>query len=134
MTTADVNGDTKIDLIVANWGSTVSVLLNTGNGTFINQTTYSTGTNPWSVTTADNGDTKIDLIVANWGSNNNTGNGTFINQTTYQLNPWSVTTADVNRHHRTQTGVRTPLVFFSTQATEHSSIKPPIQLATTRTL
>ena len=51
--------DTKIDLIVCD-----------NSRTFINQTTYSTGTNPWSVTTADvNGDTKIDLIVANWGSN-----------------------------------------------------------------
>ena len=133
--------DNKIDLIVANWGSnTVSVLLNTGNGTFINQTTYSTGQ---PLTTADvNGDTKIDLIVANWGSNTvsvllNTGNGTFINQTTYSTgtNPWSVTTADVNGDTKIDlivaTGVRTPLVFFSTQATEHSSIKLPIQLAPT---
>ena len=177
VTTADVNGDNKTDLIVANdgsntvsvllntgngtfinqttystfinqnrsyWGSnTVSVLLNTGNGTFINQTTYSTGNNPNSVTTADvNGDNKTDLIVANDGSNTvsvllNTGNGTFINQTTYSTgpNPRSVTTADVNGDNKTdslsQTTVRTPLVFFSTQATEHSSIKLPIQLAPT---
>jgi FG-GAP-like repeat len=71
VTTADVNGDNKIDVIVANEGSnTVSVLLNTGNGTFINQMTYSTGSNPFSVTTADvNGDNKTDVIVANFNSN-----------------------------------------------------------------
>ena len=144
VTTADVNGDNKTDLI-ANWGSnTVSVLLNTGNGTFINQTTYSTGNNPNSVTTADvNGDNKTDLIVANDGSNTvsvllNTGNGTFINQTTYSTgpNPRSVTTADVNGDNKTDLIVANDgsLVFFSTQATEHSSIKLPIQLAPTRTL
>ena len=50
---------------------------------FNNQTIYATGTNPFSVTTADvNGDNKTDLIVANFGSSNvgvllNTGNGTF---------------------------------------------------------
>ena len=45
---ADVNGDNKTDIIVANENSaTVSVLLNTGNGTFATQTTYATGTNPF---------------------------------------------------------------------------------------
>ena len=43
----DVNSDSKPDIIVANSGSnTVGVLLNTGNGTFTAQTTYSTGTWP----------------------------------------------------------------------------------------
>ncbi|CAF1656888.1 unnamed protein product, partial [Rotaria magnacalcarata] len=71
---ADVNGDFKPDIILANSGSNnVGVLLNTGNGTFAAQVTYSTGSgsNPYCVTTADiNGDNKPDIIIANSGSNN----------------------------------------------------------------
>ena len=68
---ADVNGDNIPDIIVANEGSTtVSVLLNAGNGTFTNQTIYAVGMGPSSVAAADvNGDNKPDIIVANWGSN-----------------------------------------------------------------
>ena len=42
---ADVDGDNKPDIIVANCmvRTTVGVLLNTGNGTFATQTTYATG-------------------------------------------------------------------------------------------
>ncbi|CAF4662119.1 unnamed protein product [Rotaria socialis] len=70
----DVNGDGKLDIIVANYGSNnVGVLLNIGNGTFTAQTTYSTGSgsNPYYVAATDvNGDGKPDIIVANYGSNN----------------------------------------------------------------
>jgi hypothetical protein len=46
--------------------NTVSVLLGTGTGTFGAQTTYGTGRQPISVTTADvNGDGHVDLIVTN---------------------------------------------------------------------
>lgn len=107
--TGDVNGDNKPDIITANnGGSSVSVLLNGGNGTFLNQITYMTGTGsgPTSVALADlSGDNKSDIVVANSGTNNvgvllNTGNGTFLNQTTYTTGagstPRVVTTADVN--------------------------------------
>ncbi|CAF4911856.1 unnamed protein product, partial [Rotaria socialis] len=41
----DVNGDGKLDIIVANYGSNnVGVLLNIGNGSFAAQTTYPAGT------------------------------------------------------------------------------------------
>src|SRR5208282_486092 len=76
VTTADVNGDGKPDLIVANSESnTVSVLLNTTapgatTPSFAAQQTFATGDSPYSVTVADiNGDGKPDLIVANFESN-----------------------------------------------------------------
>lgn len=71
MSVADVNGDNKRDIVVANLGSNnVGVLLNTGNGTFTAQTNYTTGIWPRSVTVADvNGDTNVDIVVANEGSN-----------------------------------------------------------------
>ncbi|CAF1509965.1 unnamed protein product, partial [Rotaria magnacalcarata] len=70
---ADVNGDGKPDIIVANSGlSNVGVRLNKGNGTFAAQKTYLTGIGPAEATAADvNGDGKRDIIVANYCSNNN---------------------------------------------------------------
>ena len=104
---ADVNGDGKPDLIVANFnGSSVSVLLGNGNGTFQAQQTFSTGANshPLSVAVADvNGDGKPDLIVANASSDSvsvllGNGNGTFAAQQTFATgsSPFSVAVSDVN--------------------------------------
>src|SRR5438105_4093410 len=63
---ADFNGDGKIDLAVANSGtSTVSVLLGNGTGTFGAKTDFTTGSGPRSVAAADlNGDGKLDLVLA----------------------------------------------------------------------
>jgi hypothetical protein len=109
VTTADVNGDGKLDIIVTNYQiGTVSVFLNRGNGTFLAQVTYPTGVarDTWSVAVADvNGDSKRDIIVGNAASNNigvlfNAGNGTFSAQVTYSTGdssqPYSVVAADVN--------------------------------------
>jgi hypothetical protein len=100
---ADVNGDGKPDLIIANGGnsympgSTVSVLLGNGDGTFGNTfdpvshrfimeadvPPLEVGTRPYSVAVADvNGDGKPDLVVANYANNTlsmllGNGDGTF---------------------------------------------------------
>ena len=109
MVVADVNNDGKPDIITGNYNTNnIGVLLNTGNGTFTNPTTYPTGngSNPNWVTAADiNNDSKPDIIVSNSNTNNigilfNIGNGTFNNQTTYSIAPnnWptSVAVGDVN--------------------------------------
>jgi uncharacterized protein (DUF2141 family) len=71
---ADVNGDGKLDLIVANEEQnknnpegSVSVLLGNGDGTFQAPVNYdSGGQSAFSVSLADvNGDGKLDLVVAN---------------------------------------------------------------------
>ncbi|CAF1179619.1 unnamed protein product [Adineta steineri] len=106
---ADVNGDNKPDLIVGNLKtSNVGVLLNAGNGKFLNQTIYSTGVDsqPRSVFVADiNCDNKPDIIVANSNKENigiflNFGNGIFQPQRTYATGvftkPWSIVVGDVN--------------------------------------
>jgi hypothetical protein len=78
---ADLNGDGKPDVLVANnyGGSSsdgaVGVLLGNGDGTFKAAVSYSSGAN-WadSVAVADvNGDGKPDLLVTNWCSDLNFG-------------------------------------------------------------
>ncbi|CAF0752427.1 unnamed protein product [Adineta steineri] len=54
VTVADVNSDNKPDIATANGGSnSISVFLNTGNGTFYPRNTYEVGTYPESVAAAD---------------------------------------------------------------------------------
>ena len=104
----DLNGDGKLDLVVANSDSnTVSVLLGNGDGTFQTHVEYSVGkgaTAPSSVALGDfNGDGKLDLVVANASSNNvsvllGNGDGTFQAVKSYYAGakPSSVATADFN--------------------------------------
>ncbi len=83
--TADLNGDGKTDLILADScavntcvGGSISVLLGNGDGTFSNAVSYDAGgANALSVAMADvNGDGKVDVIVAsNCFSNSNCSNG-----------------------------------------------------------
>ncbi|CAF1489767.1 unnamed protein product [Didymodactylos carnosus] len=71
---------------------------------FLNQTTYATGSEPYSLTVADfNGDTNTDLAVINANDRTvsillGTGTGAFLNQTTYAAGsqPYSITSADFN--------------------------------------
>ena len=109
---ADVNGDHKPDVVVANGSSgTVGVLLGNGDGTFQPAVTYgSGGMSPVSVAVADvNGDGKPDLLVANECADDNcdgsvgvllgNGDGTFRAAVTYSsggIYGLSVAVADVN--------------------------------------
>ncbi len=105
----DVNQDDKLDIVVANSNTNnVGILLNSGNGTFLPQNTYSTGVNssPQCVSVVDlNGDKNPEIIVANMNSNNvsifvNYGNGIFLLEKTYSTGPGSkprfVSVIDIN--------------------------------------
>ena len=68
---ADVNGDSKLDLVVVNYnslsvssGGTVSVFFGNGDGTFSHNADYAIKNHPTAVVAADfNGDGAIDLAV-----------------------------------------------------------------------
>ncbi len=115
---ADINGDGKIDLVVANCGcayegffntGTAAVLLGNGDGTFQPAVSYGAGQNPWSVAVADvNADGKPDVLVADscWCGLNasvavllGNGDGTLQPAVTYDSGSqlaFAVTVADVN--------------------------------------
>lgn len=81
----DFNGDGKLDLAVADFGSNqVSILLGNGNGTFQTHVDYSCGGGPTCVVVGDfNKDGYLDVASSNDGGNNVTilfgiGDGTFL--------------------------------------------------------
>jgi hypothetical protein len=110
VTVGDVNGDGIPDIVTTNAGtntnpgSTVNVMLGTGNGTFGAPQTYSTGANtePVGVALATiNG--QVDIVTADSNKNEvsvlvNNGNGTFAAPKTFAAgtNPRTVTVADFN--------------------------------------
>ncbi len=107
---ADLNGDGRIDLAVANksfWA--VSTLLGNGNGTFQAKVDHDVGVYPTDVAAADvNGDGKLDLVTVNYGSFDlsvllGNGNGTFRANTLFDTvsNPTAVAIADLDGDGRT---------------------------------
>ncbi len=102
---ADLNGDGKIDIVVANLSDdTVSVLLGLGDGTFGTQTTFAAGNTPrWAAGADFNNDGKLDIVTANFDDNQvsvllGNGDGTFGSPTAFAAgtSPIRVTAADIN--------------------------------------
>jgi len=111
----DLNGDRKADLAIANEGTedepgtTVSVLLNNGNGSLEAKRDFQTGRGPRSVALGDlNGDGKPDLATANILSDTgtasvllNTGEGIFEPAREYATSAraYSIALGDLNDDH-----------------------------------
>lgn len=90
----DLNGDGKIDIATANGhqfpSSNVSVLMNTGNGTFAAKVDYSAVSSAIAIAAADfTGDGKPDLAVTSYSDKMavlpNNGNGTFAPKVDYTI-------------------------------------------------
>ena len=104
----DFNGDGKTDLVTANTGNSVTLLLGDGASGFTaaSGSPFAAGANPQSVAPGDfNGDGNLDLVTANFGDNTVTillGNGlggfTPAAGSPFAVgtNPQSVTVADFN--------------------------------------
>jgi hypothetical protein len=102
---ADLNGDGKNDIAVANFNDNdVSVLIGNGNGTVQPRVNYATGNGPSAVAIADlNHDGHADLVVTNQTDNTvsvllNNGNGTFHTHVDYPTanGPSAVAVGDLN--------------------------------------
>jgi len=101
----DLNGDGKLDLVIANGlSANVSVLLGNGNGTFQAPVNYDAGSSPSSVKVGDfNLDGKLDLAVTDAATVSvlvlrGNGNGTFQAAASYAVgeNPRAVAVSDLN--------------------------------------
>jgi hypothetical protein len=109
----DFNNDNHLDIVVSNSGTgNIGIFLGYGNGTFLAQTTYSTGTNsyPQYITLGDfKKDNELDIVIVD--SKNNQvhvlpgyGNGTFAIITTYngiyESSPFWVAVTDFNNNNQ----------------------------------
>jgi hypothetical protein len=106
VTSADFNGDGRIDFAVANQGvglGYATIHIGSGTGIFAPAVSYGAGSMPLSLTSGDfNGDGKIDLVTANYSGGDvsillGSGTGTFAAAVNYTAgtNPVSVISADL---------------------------------------
>jgi hypothetical protein len=119
---ADFNNDMKADIAVTNQVSNdVSILLGTGNGTFMPQTLVPSPSSPYAIVAGKfNADNNFDLAVANSGSNNvsiflGNGNGTFSAATNFFVGstPLSIAAGDLNNDGKEDLAVANFGTFFS---------------------
>ena len=109
----DFNNDSRLDVVVVNIGiDNIGIFLGFGNGTFSDQSTYSTGSGskPYFVAVGYfNNDSQLDIVVANYGNDNvgiflGYGNGSFSPQQTYSTGngsgPQFVAVQDFNKDNR----------------------------------
>jgi len=102
---ADLNKDGILDIVTGNLdGSSISVLIGKGDGTFRTAVSYSVGVNPYQVVTGDfNGDGYLDVAAADFGGQEvsvllGNGDGTFGPTVTYPTGtkPRALVAADFN--------------------------------------
>jgi hypothetical protein len=105
----DLNGDGKLDLVTVGFGTfsnpnVLSVLLNSGSGTFAAPVNYTTDASPVAVAVGDfTGDGKLDVVTVNQGGNDvsvfrGNGDGTFQSAINYSTgkSPEAVAVGDFN--------------------------------------
>ena len=141
----DVNSDGQLDIVVANYGTdNISLFFGYGNGTFGNQTTYTTGINsrPYSVALSDlNNNTHLDIAVVNSNTDEiklffDYENGFFHASALYSTgensNPISIAIADFNNDNISDitilnNGTNSLLLYFGY---ENRTFKEPVSYST----
>lgn len=102
---ADINGDEKIDLIVASSGNSVTVILGDGHGNFLEtqKTVFNMGQGAKQIAVGDiNGDGIKDVFVSSWNNGLMVILGGEKNFETVKIdlqnipNPWGIELADMN--------------------------------------
>lgn len=102
----DLNGDTKLDVVITSTSGEIAVLFGNGDGTFGSPTYYSVHGSAQSATVADlNGDGRPDVVVAEGGAPGadaatigvflNTGNGTLGPRTGYNIGNTYATSVNI---------------------------------------
>ncbi|CAF3851063.1 unnamed protein product [Rotaria sp. Silwood1] len=111
----DLNNDTNLDIILANYGTNnLGVLFGYGNASFENQMMLNTGMNshPISIAVGEfNGDREVDIAVANHGTKHvdmmlGNGKGIFTIHTSYEIGfdspPLVIASGDFNNDARSE--------------------------------
>ena len=102
----EMNGDDKIDLIVASYGNSITVIPGDGNGNFLeeDETEVKTAKGAKQIAIGDiNGDGHTDALISNWSGELYAilGGKAKIETTSFKLasipNPWGVALADLNK-------------------------------------